>query len=181
MKRFATHGEFRPTYNREYSYEVNKFGGLHKLVKTNIARNMWAVMKEFRVLPNDPLLKSLDIQALDFIIESMQEDNKEAERISKGQDPQASTEYRDDDFEEFWNDPHPDTVLAPGDDAEDIYRQVQEVTEDKNYDKELDNRIEQAISEHQQKDANVSAQIEENQKQLEKDMKSKGLNTEAMF
>lgn len=179
--RFATHNESNPNFNLNYSYEVNKYGGLHKLVKSNVARNMWSIMKEFKVLPNDPLLKSLSVQSLDFIIESMQQDAKEVERAEKGLSPEAETEYTDTDFESFWNDPNPGTALAEGDDPDDIYRQVQEVTEDKDYDSRLDEKIEQALAESKQIDSNVDAQIEENYNKLKSDMQDKGIDVNNIF
>lgn len=179
--RFATRGEFKPYYNLNYSYEVNKFGGMHKLVKSNVARNMWAIMKKFNVLPNDPLLKSLDYQAIDFIIESMNQDVREEEARANGGKVTEDSYFEDASFEDFLKDPTMDNIISNGDDPEDIYEQVKDMTEDKDYDKRLDERIDNAISEKGQIDKNVDEHIKQQQEQLEKDMQAKGINLDDIF
>ena len=74
---------------------------MHRFAKSAYARNMWRIMKEFKVLPNDPLLRSLSAMERDFIIEEMNYDNKIKEMISKGQDPNTAVEDDDEEYTEL--------------------------------------------------------------------------------
>ena len=129
-------------------------------------------MKFFKVLPNDPLLKSLTFAQREFIIASMNEDVKEAERQAKGEKEVSHVE--DKSFEKkFYSNENVD-LLEQGDNLHDIYKQTlklkakedarQGVSE--NYDEVLDFKIKQAIEEHKLKQRNAEAQVDENWKKL---------------
>ena len=133
---------------------------------------MWAIMKFFKVLPNDPLLKSLTFAQREFIIASMNEDVKEAERQAKGEKEVSRVE--DKSFEKKFYSNENVELLEQGDNLDDIYKQTlklkakedarQGVSE--NYDEVLDFKIKQAIEEHELKQRNAEAQVDENWKKL---------------
>lgn len=147
-------------------------GGIDTLVRSTSGRNMWAIMKFFKVLPNDPLLKSLTFAQREFIIASMNEDVKEAERQAKGEKEVSRVE--DKSFEKkFYSNENVD-LLEQGDDLDDIYKQTlklkakedarQGVSE--NYDEVLDFKIKQAIEEHKLKQRNAESQVDDNWRKL---------------
>ena len=129
-------------------------------------------MKFFKVLPNDPLLKSLTFAQREFIIASMKEDVKEAERQAKGEKEVSHVE--DKSFEKKFYSNENVELLEQGDNLDDIYKQTlklkakedarQGVSE--NYDEVLDFKIKQAIEEHELKQRNAEAQVDENWKKL---------------
>jgi hypothetical protein len=91
-------------------------------------RNLWHVMKTFSVLPTNEDFRTLTDDQLDFIILSMQEDNREQERARKGLT--AENEYYDTSFdEEVWSKAEGEwDVLKDGHDPNDIARQVEALT-----------------------------------------------------
>lgn len=147
-------------------------GGIETLVRSTSGRNMWAIMKFFKVLPNDPLLKSLTFAQREFIIASMNEDVKEAERQAKGEKEVSRVE--DKSFEKKFYSNENVELLEQGDDLDDIYKQTlklkakedarQGVSE--NYDEVLDFKIKQAIEEHELKQRNAEAQVDDNWRKL---------------
>lgn len=131
---------------------------MDKLVASTSGRNMWAIMKFFKVLPNDPLLKSLTFSQREFIIASMNRDVEEAEAAAKGQKTVAK--YGDDSFEKLFYSNEDVDLLEDGDDLDDIYKQTLKLKakEDakhgisENYDEVIKERIQAALEE---KDLNV--------------------------
>lgn len=117
---------------------------MKKVARSRIGRNMWAILKAFKVLPNDPLIRNMDVLTQDYILEELEYDNEIQAKIAKGIDP--SKEIEDDEFSKIYNskDRHV-KLLADGDNLDDIYSQVRSITKDKNYDKRLDSRIKKAI------------------------------------
>lgn len=94
------------------------------LVREPLSRNMWAIMKEFKVLPTDDRFKELTGHQVNFILSSMGYDNKLLERARKGIDINSTMEDTD---ESWWYASHEDfEPLVEGHDEEDIARQVQE-------------------------------------------------------
>lgn len=148
------------------------------LVRSTSGRNMWAIMKFFKVLPNNPLLKSLTFSQREFIIQSMNEDVKEQQRAANGMKTVAQVEDRS--FEKkFYSNDEVD-LLEPGDDLDKIYRQSLEMKakEDakrgvyEDYDKVLTERIKSAYQEKMDNVRNAKNQVEENWRQLEKESKN---------
>ena len=148
------------------------------LVRSTSGRNMWAIMKFFKVLPNNPLLKSLTFSQREFIIQSMNEDVKEQQRAAHGMENIAQVEDRS--FEKkFYSNEEVD-LLEPGDDLDKIYKQSLEmkVKEDakrgvyEDYDKVLTERIRSAYQEKMDNIRNAKNQVEENWRQLEKESKN---------
>lgn len=147
------------------------------LVRSTSGRNMWAIMRFFKVLPNNPLLKALTFSQREFIIQSMNEDVKEQERAAKGMKTVAQVE--DKSFEKkFYSNDEVD-LLEPGDDLDKIYKQSLEMKakEDakrgvhEDYDKVLTDKIESAAQEKRDNIKRVKNQVEENWRQLEKESK----------
>lgn len=148
------------------------------LVRSTSGRNMWAIMKFFKVLPNNPLLKSLTFSQREFIIQSMNEDVKEQQRAAHGMENIAQVEDRS--FEKkFYSNEEVD-LLEPGDDLDKIYKQSLEMKakEDakrgvyEDYDKVLTERIRSAYQEKMDNVRNAKNQVEENWRQLEKESKN---------
>ena len=148
------------------------------LVRSTSGRNMWAIMKFFKVLPNNPLLKALTFSQREFIIQSMNEDVKEQQRAANGMKTVAQVEDRS--FEKkFYSNEEVD-LLEPGDDLDKIYKQSLEMKakEDakrgvyEDYDKVLTERIKSAYQEKMDNIRNAKNQVEENWRQLEKESKN---------
>ena len=120
---------FAARYNTNYHKSVQDFGGLPHLVTTNVARNMWAIMKLFHVLPNDKRLQTLSPEQLDFIILSMREDNEEIRRAKYGLE--TSHKYVDNEMVRMANVPDSEFELVhKGHDMKKIAQQVSERTMD---------------------------------------------------
>lgn len=136
---------------------------------------MWAIMRFFKVLPNDPLLKSLTFSQREFIIESMNEDAHQQELAAKGLKEEDT--FEDKSFEKTFYSNREENLLEDGDDLDDIYRQslnIKKAEDTKNgisedYDKIIAERIQTAYDEKMQKEANAKAQIKENWKNLMKE------------
>lgn len=136
---------------------------------------MWAIMRFFKVLPNDPLLKSLTFSQREFIIESMNEDAHQQELAAKGLKEEDT--FEDKSFEKIFYSNREENLLEDGDDLDDIYRQslnIKKAEDIKNginedYDKIIAERIQIAYDEKMQKEANAKAQVEENWKNLMKE------------
>lgn len=100
---------------------------------------MWAIMKQFRVLPTDPRLKALTYAQREFIIASMLQDNEEQREQMEAQAKggEVIPKVTDDTFDDTPN----DIDIDP----DEIYSQVVAKTEDKEYDKNLTTKLENAI------------------------------------
>ena len=159
-----------PDWNPNFTPAINRLGGIQNLVTSTSGRNMWAIMKFFKVLPNDPLLKSLTFSQREFIIASMNQDAKEAELTSKGQKQVA--QYKDDSFEKLFYSNEEVDLVADGDDPEDIYKQSLKLKAEydaengiaEDYDQVISDRIKAAADEKEQKIKNAKAQVDENWK-----------------
>lgn len=136
---------------------------------------MWAIMRFFKVLPNDPLLKSLTFSQREFIIESMNEDTHQQELAAKGLKEEDT--FEDKSFEKIFYSNREENLLEDGDDLDDIYRQSLNLKKEadaenginEDYDKIISERIQAAYDEKMQKVANAKAQVEENWKNLMKE------------
>ena len=159
-----------PDWNPNFTPAINRLGGIQALVTSTSGRNMWAIMKFFKVLPNDPLLKSLTFSQREFIIASMNQDVKEAELASKGQKQVA--QYGDKSFEKLFYSNEEVDLLADGDDIDDIYKQSLKIKakEDakngisEDYDQVVRNRIKAAVDEKMHNVENAKAQVDDNWK-----------------
>lgn len=138
---------FVTKYNTNYPKAVQDAGGIEHLVKTNIGRNMWAIMVKFNVLPNDPRLRSLSVAERDFILLSMKQDNIEARRASLGLEAEGAG-YEDAEMREMYDVPEDEFEVIHGNqNPDDIYRQVQEMTADPEYEMKLQNAIDSIYTE----------------------------------
>lgn len=89
---------------------------------------MWAIMREFNVLPTDERLTSLSMEQIDFILLSMDRDYDELERARRGVSLESEFEDYDSDW---WDASHEEfTAIKEGDDEEDIARQLDSITTD---------------------------------------------------
>jgi hypothetical protein len=115
---------------KTFAFSLDKLGGLKRLARTNYMRNLWAVMKEFNVLPTSEDFRALSDSQIDMIIYSMIEDNRQMELARRGVKEDGN--YFDDAFEEeVWNKaPGEWDVLKEGHDPDDIARQIEELTKE---------------------------------------------------
>lgn len=107
--------------NRKEIYDA---GGIKAVARNQMSRNLWAIMKEFKVLPTNSDFQKLTGEQIEFIIASMNYDAKLAERQAKGIDINTTMEDFDDSW---WYESHEEfEPLREGHDEEDIARQVEE-------------------------------------------------------
>lgn len=101
---------------------------------------MWAIMKKFNKLPNDPMLRSMTSEQRDFVILSMIEDNKEEDRARRG--VKLDTDFADKEFDEEVAQAHGDwKIMKDGQNPEDIYKQVVSKTSNSEYEERLNERL----------------------------------------
>ncbi|AXY83986.1 tail tape measure chaperone [Staphylococcus phage Terranova] len=167
--------DFLGTFVGNRDKEISDSGGMQALVKRPLSRNMWAIMREFKVLPTDPNFKNLDSYQIQFIIESMNLDAREMERRSKGYDSTVEdddTSWYDESQEEF--EPVPDFL-----DAEDLAKQAY----DRLSESERIKMTERAEAEEDDEEAreihkNKMAQIQKNIEELDKQVNNTSDNQE---
>ena len=100
---------------------------METLVKTNTSRNMWTIMKEFKVLPTNPDFQALTDDQVGFIIGNMNKDAEIAALIAKGIDPDSQVT----DSDTTWWDTPIDEFDPKGNldiDESDIAKQLEELT-----------------------------------------------------
>jgi len=114
---------------------VKDAGGLHTIVRSNYGRNIWRVMKELHVLPTDPSFQNLSSEQLDFIVASIDQDNKELKRAQEGRE-EDSFVY-DDEFE--WEEEM--DYGGKRDDSEDIQKFLEAAKKkDEDYERLIEDR-----------------------------------------
>lgn len=93
-------------------------------------RNMWFLMKTFKVLPTNKDFRNLTDDQIDLMILSVTEDNVEAERARKGLT--SDSDHQDTSFEEeVWTRDVGDwEVTKEGHDPEDIAKQIEKLTKE---------------------------------------------------
>lgn len=124
---------FVSKYNTNYPAIVQDVGGIERLVRTNVGRNMWRIMSKFNVLPNDPRLQTLSVAARDFVLLSMKEDQQEQRRAALGLESEGAG-YSDKEMEKLYDAPEEEFTVVHGDqDPEKIFKQVQQLTADPEY------------------------------------------------
>lgn len=113
-----------------FDTRVKKLGGLEKLTKTTYMRNMWFLMKSFNVLPTNEDFRELTDDQIDMMILSVNEDNIERERASKGLS--VDSDHYDESFEdEVWTRDVGDwEVVKEGHDPDDIANQIEALTKE---------------------------------------------------
>lgn len=138
-------------------------------------------MKFFRVLPNDPKLRSLTYAQREFIIQSMNEDVREQELAAKGMEETAS--YSDDSFEKKFYSNKEEDLLEGDEDLDKLYQQSLQLKQKTDinagmqakdlaqYDKEITEKIKTALYEHQKKQESAHQHIQQNWDDILKDSK----------
>lgn len=164
--------EDNPDYNPNLTKSINELGGMEALVTSVSGRNLWAIMKFFRVLPNDPLLKSLTFSQREFIIQSMNQDAIEAKNASEGK--KTDQKIVDRSFtKKFYSNDDVD-LLEDGDDLDEIYRQSLIAKKkvdakygiDEDYDQVIKERIQQALDDKQRELSQTKQQVAQNWRDL---------------
>lgn len=102
---------------------------METLVKEPYARSMWAIMKEFKVLPTEKRFQDLTYEQMSFLIESMNRDSWLASQMAKGK--QHMDNLVEDDDSSWWDTPHDEFDPVPDFlDAEDLAKQVEDKMSD---------------------------------------------------
>lgn len=95
-----------PNGRLDFEADLKEAGGLENLARTPYARNMWSIMKQFKVFPaKDGLWYNLTDRQASFILAERRIDIREEEAASKGQE--IDHEFYDDDTS--WYD-HPELI-----------------------------------------------------------------------
>lgn len=126
---------------------------METIAKVPLSRNLWAIMKEFNVLPTEQRFKDLDDYQIEFIIANMNKDYDEIVKAQKGKN--YDSEFEDDD-KSWWNtpteefDPTPDFL-----DADDLAKQMEDrlsekdkIERAKRLDAELEDETEGLTTQH---------------------------------
>lgn len=105
---------------------MDALGGMDMVVKSPLSRNLWHIMKEFKVLPTDERFISLSDDQIGFILANMVYDNRLEEQARKGVDPES---YYEDEEDGYWTQDIKDfEALKEGHDEESIAKQVEALT-----------------------------------------------------
>jgi hypothetical protein len=108
----------------DFTAEIKEFGGIDNLARTNYARNMWYIMKEFKQLPSkDGTFRTLTAIEISYILAEMEIDAKEEEAIANGKPATTDATYYDDDTS-WWEHPETATLSTTDEEAEDVSRQI---------------------------------------------------------
>lgn len=75
---------------------------MKSIAKRPLSRNLWAIMKEFKILPTNPDFQALTEMQVGFIMENMSIDAEYREMIAKGQNPD---EHFKDSDDSWWETP----------------------------------------------------------------------------
>lgn len=103
---------------------------MDNIVKNPYSRNLWHIMKTFKVLPTDERFTDLTDEQIGFILGNMIYDNKQEEWARKGVKPGSQFEDPEDDY---WDKDDEDfEVLKTNHDEEDIAKQVETLTGQEN-------------------------------------------------
>lgn len=113
-----------------FNSKIEKLGGLQKVAKSVYMRNMWLLLKTFNTMPTNEDFRALSNSQIDLMLYSLETDHKEMEMARKGIDPN-SNQYDESFEEEVWNQKSGDwDILKEGHDADDIARQINDLTEE---------------------------------------------------
>ena len=130
---------------------------MESIVKQPLSRNLWAIMKEFNVLPTEQRFKDLDDYQIEFIIGNMNRDvyehNKQLKQAQKG--GKYDSQFEDDDSS-WWDESHEDFDPVPDFlDADDLAKQMEAKLSDrdkeeraKRNDAELNDETEGLTTQH---------------------------------
>lgn len=158
-----------PNSNPNLPRAINELGGMEKVARSTVGRNMWLIMKMFNALPNDPLIKSLTYAQREFIVASITQDNREAELGDNTKEVSHvvdNSDYKD----KFYSNDNID-LLEDGDNLDDIYNQVQKLTNDPRFEMDIDNKIEHALEDKKSENKNADQIIKESWDKIEQDAK----------
>lgn len=146
--------------------KVNEIGGIDAVVSSTVGRNIWTIMKMFKVLPNDPQLKALTFAQREFIAASIVQDGRD-EKLGGDVQRQSHMVDNSDYKDKFYSNENIE-LLEDGDDLNDIYNQVKGLTNDPRFEQDIDNKIEHAIEDKENINKNVDQVIKESWDKIEK-------------
>lgn len=140
---------------------------------------MWAVMKQFNVLPTDPRFQSLTQEQLDFLILSMQRDVEEANANVNGN--VLDGDFVDNEFDQIYNSDTDDwDIMHAGQDPEDIHEQIVKAMDNPDYEAHVDRVLKEkqanAVNDKQKRDSQIISQISDTFKNAQEKAKLKEKN-----
>jgi len=158
--KYANSGGHKNPY---YPEQVNEAGGMRKVARSNIGRNMFIIMDRFHVLPNDPLIQTLTVAQRDFLFESIQYDNDLKRAQAEGREIDSSFEDESEDYlNDIYNSNEHVDLVSEGDNMDDLYNQVKEATNDPAYEAKIDSAIDMELHDKKLHDARVDEEIKQN-------------------
>lgn len=114
MVRILTSGQV------DFADDLDKVGGTKSLAREPYARNLWAIMSKFNVLPTDKRFQDLTEMQVSLLIEEMNIDSQ----FARGKDPLSDDYSYDETFDE-------DYELSSEEEQESVAKQLEAMRPDK--------------------------------------------------
>lgn len=114
MVRILTSGQV------DFADDLDKVGGTKSLAREPYARNLWAIMSKFNVLPTDKRFQDLTEMQVSLLIEEMNIDSQ----FARGKDPLSDDYAYDETFDE-------DYELPSDEEQESVAAQLEAMRPDK--------------------------------------------------
>ena len=114
MVRILTSGQV------DFADDLDKVGGTKSLAREPYARNLWAIMSKFNVLPTDKRFQDLTEMQVSLLIEEMNIDSQ----FARGKDPLSDDYTYDETFDE-------DYELPSDEEQESVAAQLEAMRPDK--------------------------------------------------
>lgn len=114
----------------DFTANLKDVGGLQGLARTNYARNMWLIMREFKALPSvDGTFRTLTSKQINFILAEMDLDAKEEEAAANGQRIDYGNSYFDND-DSWWEHPETATIKETPEEIEATRKQLSDLMDE---------------------------------------------------
>ena len=135
MVRILTSGQV------DFADDLDKVGGTKSLAREPYARNLWAIMSKFNVLPTDKRFQDLTEMQVSLLIEEMNIDSQ----FARGKDPLSDDYSYDETFDE-------DYELSSEEEQESVAKQLEAMRPDK-LKQSMDVKVENLDDEDEQDNA----------------------------
>ena len=135
MVRILTSGQV------DFADDLDKVGGTKSLAREPYARNLWAIMSKFNVLPTDKRFQDLTEMQVSLLIEEMNIDSQ----FARGKDPLSDDYAYDETFDENYE-------LPSDEEQEDVAAQLEDMRPDK-LKQSIDVKVENIDDEDEQDNA----------------------------
>lgn len=132
MARILTSGQV------DFADDLDKVGGTKSLAREPYARNLWAIMSKFNVLPTDKRFQDLTEMQVSLLIEEMNIDSQ----FARGKDPLSDDYTYDETFDENYE-------LSSDEEQESVAAQLEAMRPDK-LKQSMDVKVENLDDENEQ-------------------------------